>query len=96
MFAVAALTVELAETKGRATLSIALCLGATYAYLCIPTLRAVHNAYYSYYQAPISGWMLLLTGAHLYGLIAVAAVTFAVMRWCRRLFKDFDPHLGTV
>ena len=63
---------------------LVLCSLALYLYFCLPSLRLVSHAFYWFYDTPLSGPELLLTGAHTYGLIAVAVLTFVAVHWYRR------------
>ena len=64
-----------------APIALGVALVAASLYLFIPTLRAVHFAFYAHYDGPLSGLSVLLTGAHVYGLLAVAGATFAILFW---------------
>ena len=55
-------------------------LAATVVYLSWPTLRLIRNAYYSYYTASLTGPEVFLTGAFLYGLLALCAIALLVSR----------------
>jgi hypothetical protein len=58
---------------------------AVYLYLCLPTLRSLSMAHYAFHDARISGLQVIQTGAHFYGLAAVAMVTLATVLWHRQL-----------
>jgi hypothetical protein len=53
---------------------------AVLAYLSLPTLNALDNAFYAYYIAPVTWPLSLLTGMHVYGLIALAILVLLVAR----------------
>jgi hypothetical protein len=50
------------------------------AYLSQPGLTAIDLANFEYWQAPVHGWKVLMTGAHLYGLVALSVVLLVVNR----------------
>lgn len=55
-------------------------LVTTFAYLCLPQLKGISRAYYGYTLAPVGLPKVLLTGAHLYGLAALAAITVITLQ----------------
>jgi alpha-1,2-mannosyltransferase len=66
---------------------------ALYVYLSLPSLRLVSHAFYLFYQAPVAGSLLLLTGAHTYGLAALVTLTFMTLHWHRHAAGAvFDPR----
>lgn len=48
-------------------------------YLFLPMLRTIYFAFYAHYEAPLTGSTVLLTGALVYGLLGVAAATYAIL-----------------
>jgi hypothetical protein len=61
---------------GRNRILIATALVVVYAYLSLPSLTPMDLEFFAYWQAPVSGLKLLMTGMHLYGLVCVAALTW--------------------
>jgi hypothetical protein len=55
-------------------------LAIVYVYLSLPMLHAAKMAFYAFYDAPVAAPRLFLTGAHLYGLIALAIVALIALR----------------
>jgi hypothetical protein len=55
-------------------------LVVVYVYLSLPMLHAAKMAFYAFYDAPVSAPRLFLTGAHLYGLMALAIVALIALR----------------
>lgn len=49
---------------------------AVFAYLSLPKLHAMKFAFYAHYTAPIAGAKVLLTGVHVYALVAFAALIY--------------------
>jgi hypothetical protein len=72
------------------TMTLAVVAAGATLYLTLPTLRAVSMAHYAFHQAQVSGLQALQTGAHVCGLLAVAAATLAVVCRARSL------HVGCV
>ena len=64
-------------------LALAAGTAATSLYLSLPGLRALSMGYYAFHDAPLVGLRVLQTGAHAYGLIALAAMTWATVVWRR-------------
>jgi hypothetical protein len=52
------------------------------------------QAFYAFYAAPVSGGMQLLTGAHVYGLVAVAVLGFVTLHW-RRHWEQAPEQNGS-
>lgn len=53
---------------------------AVYAYLSLPLLGAAKMAFYTFYVEPVAAPRLLLTGVHLYGLLALAGIGLVSLR----------------
>lgn len=70
----------IADTTGpRMRIPTAVALLALFAYLCLPSLTPMDLAFFAYWQEPVRGLKLVMTGMHLYGLLGVAALTMATL-----------------
>src|SRR5690606_10335413 len=67
------------------TVALAVTLAALTLYLSLPSLRAISMGFYAFHEAPLSGWRVWQTGAHVLGLVLVAALTLTTLAWRRRL-----------
>jgi hypothetical protein len=83
---IAALAAAVAKAPpSRARVVIGIALTAIYGYLSLPGLITLDMAFYAYWQAPVTFPRLMLTGMHLYGLSALAALTMQASRLERPL-----------
>ena len=78
---VAALTQTPLSTKVRYGLAGALVL--LFGYLSLPSLTPIDCVFFEYWQAPVAGAKVLLTGMHVYGLLAMTALA-CVTLWQTR------------
>jgi Glycosyltransferase family 87 len=85
LVAIGAAVAQVNPGRRRDALVIGGLAAVIYAYLCIPSLTPMDMAFFAYWQAPVGGPRLLLTGMHLYGLVALAAVTATTLVWWRRV-----------
>ena len=69
--------------RSRASLGLIAALAVVVVYLSQPGLTALDLANFEFWQGPVRGARVFLTGAHLYGLLALAALAFVAARRTR-------------
>jgi alpha-1,2-mannosyltransferase len=91
---VAAIAAAILHTPSRARtrLAFAGCLVLLYGYLSLPSLTPMDCVFFEFWQAPVAGTKVLLTGMHVYGLLAMTLLASVTLWWSRGKIGHNRPY----
>jgi glycosyl transferase family 87 len=86
LIAIAAIAAALLQTHVSPKLKygLAATLVLLFGYLSLPSLTPIDCVFFEYWQAPVAGAKVLLTGMHVYGLLAMTALAMVTLWQTRR------------